>query len=98
MLIMQRMQDLLEGHLQLLNNKLEESRKLMKDNILLHEQLQREQSENQRLRSELDALQAKEVVDRRASDLSAIQGNQQTKAWVDRLVQEIDACLESLNR
>ncbi len=95
---MQRMQDLLEGHLQLLNNKLEESRKLMKDNILLHEQLQREQSENQRLRSELDALQAKEVVDRRASDLSAIQGNQQTKAWVDRLVQEIDACLESLNR
>ncbi len=95
---MRKMQDLLESHLQLLNTKLEESRKLMKDNIFLHEQLRDVQRENEQLRNKLKALQAKEVVDRHATNLSATQGNRQTKAWVDRLVQEIDACLESLNR
>lgn len=95
---MQPMQDLLERHLQLLNTKVEEARVLMKDNIHLHEQMQAMQSENQRLQNELNALRAEKTVDHRASALSGAQGNRQTKAWVDRLVQEIDACLESLNR
>lgn len=95
---MPRMQDTLNHHLQLLNTKMEESRKLMKDNILLHEQLQKTQEENQRLQEELKNLRHTMTVDHRAGTLSNAEGNRQTKAWIDRLVQEIDICLESLNR
>lgn len=92
------MQDTLNHHLRLLNTKMEESRKLMKDNILLHEQLQKTQAENQRLQQELSKLRRSMTVDHRAEILSNAEGNRQTKAWIDRLVQEIDICLESLNR
>ncbi|MCH8545869.1 MAG: hypothetical protein LAT54_03985 [Cryomorphaceae bacterium] len=92
------MQDTLNHHLHLLNTKMEESRKLMKDNILLHEQLQKAQADNQRLQQELKDLRHAMTIDHRAGTLTNAEGNRQTKAWIDRLVQEIDICLDALNR
>ena len=95
---MQSVKELLDQHLILLKDKMEESQQLMKDNLQLHEQLQAERDKNLRLQEEVKKLRQAHTIDNRASALSNVNGNRQTKAWIDRLVQEIDTCLDTLNR
>jgi hypothetical protein len=95
---MQSVKELLDEHLILLKNRMEESRQLMEDNLQLREQLQAERDKNLHLQEEVKKLRQAHTIDNRASVLSNVNGSRQTKAWIDRLVQEIDICLDTLNR
>ncbi|MCC5916662.1 MAG: hypothetical protein JJU02_04975 [Cryomorphaceae bacterium] len=93
---MQSVEEMLEQHLVLLKDKMEACQHLMQDNLQLHRQLQVEREKNAKLQEEISALRRADSVGSRAAVLS--NANRQTKAWIDRLVQEIDTCLETLNR
>jgi predicted RNase H-like nuclease (RuvC/YqgF family) len=95
---MQSAASLFEKHLAQLKIKMEENRQLLEENLNLQKALQAEQEKNRELDAELKSLRKLRTVDNRAVALSSANGSKQTKAWIDRLVQEIDTCLETLNR
>jgi hypothetical protein len=95
---MQNTSALFEEHLALLKVKMEESRRLMAENLALQKELQTALDKKRELESEVKSLRQLRTLDNRAVALSSVNGTKQTKAWIDRLVKEIDTCLETLNQ